>query len=1344
VSTQAPPSSLPAVARRLAAALLALTVWTTASVVSSTLLAAPASAATNALPVCVSLSGVSPVSLAPGTVMTVTGTVRNTGRTTLTSLQVILRLDWRVITDRRELAEWETLDERDPDNGTRQNGVPLSRSLPPGATAPFNVTMRGEDPQLPVNAKGFGPRKMAIEIQNGRGGNGPRVGILRTFTVWNPVRKYSPTRLAMLVPVTSGHQPVDPTGSGAQVPTLWEPQGRLARLLTATADRAFTYAIDPSLVTKALRDQTPQPLRPRGRPEKEGAHTPSASGTKSSAAPSGAPSGAKPPPGTSAQPSKATAGNGGRTVTDFSAITAERAKTFQAALRASLTGREALTLPYADPDVTSLAEGYRPLLELADRQAKEATSQEFGAELAGGLVWPLSGRGSQAVANLAGDRTDRTLILSSSTVTATEGGTPPVHATVRLPRGSANALLTDDAISTALAAAGGLRPALAAQRLLAETAAITAADPGRSAVVLATVPRGWSPDPAGVATALSVLRRAPWVQLDRMGAAREQQPAAVGHARLPAVEASSTSRLPAPLTRTISNQLTRLDSFSTALRDKDAAKKITPIRRSALELLSTAWVSRQKGIGRAYEVLAEEVRILYDGVKIVAGSSTNMLTDSGPVPVTIDNTLDVPVTVYIDLHPMSGMVQVGKPAKVNIEAFKTRKVFMNLRAVANGDVMIESSLRLVNGTYLGNTSTINVRVRYDWEERGLTWVAGALVILLVAGLIRSVRRGRRVRLSPDSVPDPDDVGRRTGTDRDAPSPAAAASCPAVPAPTAAAAPRDDPEGDDSRMSPPTGPGTARLLSSSAIMAAGTLVSRVLGLARTAVLAWAIGQLSLSADAFATANTLPNSLMSLIAGGVLNAVLVPQIVKAAKRSDGGKDYLDRLLTLSILVLGGATLLALALAPVLVRLFGQTGWGPDQLELATAFALWCLPQIFFYGLYTIYGQVLNARGSFGPYMWAPAVNNVVAIAGTVLFIMIYGSGAKDPRWWDAGPIALFAGTATLGIVAQAVVLIPAMRRSGYRWRPRFGWRGIGLRSAGRVAGWTLAAAAVGQVGFVFISQAANSGSTQAAAEGATAAGRQIYDNAYLLFTLPHSLVAVSLVTAVFTRMSISAGAGRTDEVRADASLALRLTGVATVISTAAVLVLGDDITRAIFVGNDRAEATALATSTMAMVLGLVPFSAQYLFSRIFYSYEDARTPFWIQVASVVTWTGGSIASALLLPSAWIVPGIGLAMSVSNLVGAGLALWIVRRRLGGLDGGRLVTAHVRFVLAAALAAGVGAAARAGVHALAQDSVPGVYLSLLITGTVMIITYLGILRLLRAPELDQLLAPLRARMAR
>jgi len=478
--------------------------------------------------------------------------------------------------------------------------------------------------------------------------------------------------------------------------------------------------------------------------------------------------------------------------------------------------------------------------------------------------------------------------------------------------------------------------------------------------------------------------------------------------------------------------------------------------------------------------------------------------------------------------------------------------------------------------------------------------------------------------------------------------------------------------------------------------------------------------------------------------VLNAVLVPQIIRAARQPDGGKNYLDRLLTLAITLLGGATMVAVALAPVLVRLFGSGRWTPAQLELATAFALWCLPQIFFYGLYTIYGQVLNARGSFGPYMWAPVVNNIVAIAGTLVFVSVAGSGQKSPGWWSPGTVALLGGTATLGIVAQALVLIPSMRRSGYTWRPTWGFRGIGLRTAGLVAGWTFAAAAVGQLGFIFVSRAANTGGARGAAAGIETAGRNINDLAYQLFILPHSLVAVSIVTTVFTRMSISASTGRTDEVRADASLAVRLTGVATVLATVAFVVLGRDLAQALFVGSSRGETDSIALATGAMILGVVPFSAQYLFSRIFYAYEDARTPFAVQVIVVVLWAGGSLLSATLLSPAWVVPGIGLAMSVSNLVGAAVSVVLLRRRIGGVDGARVLRTHVRLIVGALVAGVVGWFVSAGVHGALGIGRSAALVALIAGGSSMLLCYGSALKVMKVEEFDLLINPVLRRVRR
>jgi hypothetical protein len=262
--------------------------------------------------------------------------------------------------------------------------------------------------------------------------------------------------------------------------------------------------------------------------------------------------------------------------------------------------------------------------------------------------------------------------------------------------------------------------------------------------------------------------------------------------------------------------------------------------------------------------------------------------------------------------------------------------------------------------------------------------------------------------------------------------------------------------------------TSSLLGSSALMAAGTAVSRVLGFVRAAVLVAAVAPGGNgAADAFSVANVMPNALYILLAGGVLNAVLVPQIAKAAKQKDGGEDYINRLLTAALGILAVITVVVIFAAPLLIKVYGSQSWKPPLVELATAFSLWCLPQVFFYGLYTLVGQVLNARGRFGAYMWAPVINNVVSIIGLVAFVILYGKGTQPVDSWDSTKIMLLAGSQTIGVAAQAIILIPVLGRAGIRFRPKFGLRGVGLSSASRVAGWTFAAVIVQQIAFVVIS-------------------------------------------------------------------------------------------------------------------------------------------------------------------------------------------------------------------------------------------------------------------------------------
>jgi putative peptidoglycan lipid II flippase len=547
-----------------------------------------------------------------------------------------------------------------------------------------------------------------------------------------------------------------------------------------------------------------------------------------------------------------------------------------------------------------------------------------------------------------------------------------------------------------------------------------------------------------------------------------------------------------------------------------------------------------------------------------------------------------------------------------------------------------------------------------------------------------------------------------------------------------------------------------LMRSSAVMASGTLVSRVLGFVRAIMLTSLLGvNAALAQDTFTTANTVPNQIYNLIAGGLLNAVLVPQLVRATKHADGGREFLDRLLTLSVgglLLVTAVVTVAAPLVPVVLGPATGPPWSQQTAALAVAFALWCLPQVFFYGLYTVLGQVLNARGHYGAYMWAPAVNNVVAIAGLAVMLFWIGpyrsakeaastglpANLHDPSVWTSGQIALLAGSATLGVALQALVLLVPLRRMGFRYRPRFGWRGVGLGTAGRIAGWTFASALVGQLGYIVTVKAVNSAGTQGGP------GQGAYSNAFLLFMLPHSLITVSLVTALFTRMSQAAADKDLRALRSDLSLGLRLTGVATVLATAGMLALAPDLTRTLFFGNDADATRAMAYATMAMIAGLVPFSAQYLFQRAFYSLEDARTPFLVQLPVVAVIAVTSYLASVLLSPQHVVIGVALGMAAGYTVGATGSAVLLRRRIGHLDGTRVVRSYVRLVCAAVPAALAAWAVSGASHRVLGDSWSAGAVSLLLGGSLLVVVFVAACRLLRVNELGEVAAPVLARLRR
>lgn len=518
---------------------------------------------------------------------------------------------------------------------------------------------------------------------------------------------------------------------------------------------------------------------------------------------------------------------------------------------------------------------------------------------------------------------------------------------------------------------------------------------------------------------------------------------------------------------------------------------------------------------------------------------------------------------------------------------------------------------------------------------------------------------------------------------------------------------------------------------SILIGAGTIVSRLTGFLRAIVLVTAVGATTGAGNAFAIANQLPNNIYAIISTGLLSAVVVPQIVKATAHQDGGRAFVSKLFTLGAVALFVVTVAATIAAPGLVQLYAPD-FPAEQQALATAFAYWCLPQIVFYGLYALVGEALNARGVYGPFTWAPIVNNLVSIAGFGAFIVVFGPvSAVDA--WTADMIALLAGTATLGIVIQAAILFAFWRRTGLSVRPDFRWRGVGLGQIGRLAGWTFLMVVAGQLAGLVQSRILSE-----AAEDYP--GAMVSQNAWLLFMLPYSIIVLSIGTPYFTRLSQHAAAGRDDEVRADIGSSIRVLGLFVVAATAALAVASVPASR-IFTANTD-EARAAAGVLLCFLVCLVPLAVLFVVQRTFYAYDDTRTPFVFTVVQCALVAATAMIAQALLPVEHLAAGIALGQSAASIVQVVIATVLLHRRLGGIGTASWLASLGRFVLAAIPAAGAGW----GVFLLlggesgwtTADKLLGA-LGAAVIGSVVLAVYLGILAVFRAPELAPAVGMLR-----
>ncbi|WP_248704860.1 MULTISPECIES: DUF6049 family protein [unclassified Curtobacterium] len=1005
------------------------------------------------------------------------------------------------------------------------------------------------------------------------------------------------------------------------------------------------------------------------------------------------------------------------------------------------------------------------------------------------IAWPADG--TVTAADLTAlQRADKdTTIVSSGNTSA--GANATVSASEKI--GDDHVLVSDQSMSSLLrdaATAPDRQSWSSAMSELTATLATSARDGTATGPILLTLGRDWPSDSTRLSQTLDALESTAWVAPADLSTASD---ATAGSLTLNS--ASTGADRIAQLKRLVQGEQ-GLSAFATIL---DTPAELTaPARLRLLAIASNAWRGDDDGLQAAVDVRTAAWAKQTTEVGIVDSSSLTLLGDRSSLPVSIRNSSDYPVTVHLAVQPSNSALRIVRnDIVVEIQPDSSTRATVPVQSVANGKVELTMSLSSPTGVAIAQPATVELNVQAQWETVITAAAAVALIAIFGFGIFRSIRKRIRRRNGELDDEDDDDPNRPLAVQPGAPG-AAAPSAGSVAGPggpdhraeaptafavagsgtAAVAAPGGDRLQDaiaragaepglpsDARTSrvadardpeEPTisatqpqpdvdaEPVAERSLGrASAMLAAGTMVSRILGFAKTFVLAYAIGQnKSPSANAFAVANQLPNNIYALIAGGLLSAVLIPQIVRAMKNgTDGGQAYVNKIVTLGGSVFIVITIVATALAPLLVRLYTTSSdtRSPAATDLAIAFAFWCLPQILFYAMYSLLGEVLNAKQVFGPFTWAPLLNNVIAIAGLVVFIALYGTSGSALDDWTPAKIALLAGSASFGVFAQAAFLPLFWRRAGLSFRPDFRWRGVGLKSTGTAAGWLFAMILVTQVAGIVQSAVAWKGQGDGP-------GNAVLGNAWLIFMLPHSIITVSIATAYFTRMSHDAARGDLASVRRNLSLSLRIVGLFTVFASVALVVVAVPFGR-LYEGTFE-SALQVGAVLVAYMPGLVLFSMLFIIQRVFWAMHDHRTPFLMQCIQSVLFVIGALAVSTF-PTSVIGIGVAACTTLAGTAQTIVALVLVRRKLGSIEGPVVTRSHVQFVIAALIAGVVGllvvnffgAFSAAG---FAMSDRTGALITIVLTGAVMVLVYFGALVVAKNGEIKNAVGMVKSKLGR
>jgi putative peptidoglycan lipid II flippase len=472
-----------------------------------------------------------------------------------------------------------------------------------------------------------------------------------------------------------------------------------------------------------------------------------------------------------------------------------------------------------------------------------------------------------------------------------------------------------------------------------------------------------------------------------------------------------------------------------------------------------------------------------------------------------------------------------------------------------------------------------------------------------------------------------------------------------------------------------------LVRNTAVMSAGTGLSRVTGLLRAITVVAVFGRTALG-NIYATANTAPNIVYELVLGGVLTSVFVPVFVEwlQAHGRDESWAVARRVMTLALVSLTVVAALGAIFATQIMRLYLLGNHDPNrqaQIELGAFFLRWFMPQIVFYGVGAVATGLLNAHRRFAAPMFAPILNNLVVIASFLTFAwMAEGDMTTIASITAPQRLVLAIGT-TLGVVAMTVALWPSLRALGFRWHWAWDLRHPAVRRLGKLAVWVIVYVVANQVAYMIVLILTNSSE---AGHG----GTLVYQSAFLVFQLPYAIFAVSIFTALLPGMAGRWTGGDAAGVRTLLSQGLRSTAVIVLPAVAGYLALAIPISMFAFRHEscDTACAVSIARTLQAFTIGLLFFSVFQLLSRAFYAMQDTRTPALVNIAAAVVNIAADLVFMLVFH--WGIPGLALGHAASYMFSTAVCLVILRGRLHGLDGGRIAKTLAK-VIPASIATGL-----------------------------------------------------------